>query len=434
MTTDLDARLRQAMRAAADAIEPPSGELVRGGLARGRRLRRRRVVGTSAGLAAAALVMVGVAVAPQIWSTPEAAVADHGLPDAGTDGEPAVTEPDHEPAATEPVELTSDLVIEHLVDLLPPGNVVEQWANGPPMEGMRAPVGGAVVYDDGAGAGLVGISIEVGDGATQCPHPSAAVRCEIRNLGDGSTLSLVQRPVFTDGRDPDRLVWSATVFRRDGLQVNVQTFNSAGEKEGTITRAKPPLTMEQLESIATAEHWFTVSDGSSAFDGQLAARELYTAELDAQNQALVSALGDGWTATDDSSQRPAVEPTAERAADLPDAYDVAVTWDLFTDLVAEDPEYIDRVCQGWTEKGFERDPCVRGPGGGDVHLQWSRSVPGEAGYSSDALTAIYVRDGDVVRVIMEGRGPEDATVGQRAAVVSWIEGRVDDLVRVATSL
>jgi hypothetical protein len=80
MTSNIDEQIRQALRAAADGIEPPVQELVDGGLARGRRLLRRHrlaVVGT--GLVAAAVVAMSAVMAPQLIAGQQdvAATGDH---------------------------------------------------------------------------------------------------------------------------------------------------------------------------------------------------------------------------------------------------------------------------------------------------------------------------------------------------------------------
>jgi hypothetical protein len=62
-----DEELRNAMRDAAESVDPPINELVAGGLARGRRQRRGRAVQVGAGVLGAALVGVGAAIAlPQL--------------------------------------------------------------------------------------------------------------------------------------------------------------------------------------------------------------------------------------------------------------------------------------------------------------------------------------------------------------------------------
>lgn len=70
MTRNIDEQVRQAMRAAADGIEPPVQELVDEGLARGRRLRRRHRMTTMAGgaLTAAAIVAGATFLVPQVLS------------------------------------------------------------------------------------------------------------------------------------------------------------------------------------------------------------------------------------------------------------------------------------------------------------------------------------------------------------------------------
>ncbi len=438
MNADLDERMRQALRTAVATIEPPTAELVRGGVTRGRRSRRRRVVVMYGILATATLVTAGSVVVPKLGSAPDLVVADQGAPPAEPlpDGPPAEAPAAEAPAVPRSAVDTSRRIVDALVELLPAGEILDQhfFTRDPGV--TQAPVGGVVVFDDGNGAGIITIRVDVAYDSPGCSHPSATVDCRESLLDDGSTLWLVRRPVFPDGRDPERLIWQASRERQDGLQVTVEALNAPDEKDGPVTRAEPPLTLEQLESIATDDRWFATVDLSGVFAEHLAGRSRMADEIAAHQQALAAELGDGWTAVEGESFLPAAAPTATRRAGLPPVFDhVVVTRDVLAGQLNDDPEYLDRICAGWAEKGFEWDACVP-EYSIDEHgfrLQRSRSVTGETAYSSDSITVLAVRGDDVVLVTAEARGPADATPEQRRQAVAWLSRQSPDLIRVATA-
>ena len=63
---------------------------------------------------------------------------------------------------------------------------------------------------------------------------------------------------------PDRRVetklWTANLITPDGHQVSVSEWNAAAEKDAPITRDEPPLSAEQLTTLAAAQDWRGIAD------------------------------------------------------------------------------------------------------------------------------------------------------------------------------
>jgi hypothetical protein len=147
----------------------------------------------------------------------------------------AVAEPGGTPLASgRPVSGT-------LVSLLPEGlHVVSK--------GDADPGFGRLVLDDGRGASLVQVNV-------QGPVPGVKAGASVpvtRTLPDGTTVDMRQ----SDGDKgvEGTVVWTVDVRRPDGSRVVISAFNS-GTQHTSPTRPLPPLTMRQLEAIATSPKW-----------------------------------------------------------------------------------------------------------------------------------------------------------------------------------
>ncbi|MGW2554688.1 hypothetical protein [Streptomyces sp. NPDC001635] len=147
----------------------------------------------------------------------------------------AVAEPGGTPLASgRPVSGT-------LVSLLPEGlHVVSK--------GDADPGFGRLALDDGRGASLVQVNV-------QKPVPGVKAGASVpvtRTLPDGTTVDMRQ----SDGDKgvEGTVVWTVDVRRPDGSRVVISAFNS-GTQHTSPTRPLPPLTMRQLEAIATSPKW-----------------------------------------------------------------------------------------------------------------------------------------------------------------------------------
>jgi hypothetical protein len=139
-------------------------------------------------------------------------------------------------------------VNQTLISLLP-GGTVQSWR---PELTTRAGNAIDVIYDDGNGAALITGAVD---------HPDLpgghSLSCDVATctpLSDGSGyLALYQ-----GNGDPNRpgstgIEWEASVHR-DNVVVTISEWNS-DDPYGAPTRTEPPLTMDQLTSIAEDPSW-----------------------------------------------------------------------------------------------------------------------------------------------------------------------------------
>jgi hypothetical protein len=435
MTSNIDEQVRQAMRAAADGIEPPVQELVDGGLARGRRLRRRhRMPVVGAALVATALLAIGVLMAPQLTAGQQevAAPADDtsGLVVEANPANSGVPDNAEAPPDVEPI--SSEDVLETLVELLPPGEITDSRAMPQyVVEGMGENPAAIVTFDDGVGAGNVSVTLYDFPTGGGCHDPSPDVQCTEKILEDGSVLRIGQGPEFIDGRQPDLLSWGATLERRDGLEIHLQQNNAVGEKDVPATRPEPPLTVEQMEAIVTSDRWDVFE---IAPDRRNEIRE-FREGIAAASRRLADALGDGWAPPEVTrvGYRPEAVPTVETTSGLPTGYAHVL---VVRDVLKGDPSFVDYACDPLIEKGLETEQCVAAttPDGEPIYLQWSRSVDHSLSVPMDELRLMYVNDDDVVRVMLTvNDDPELSTPARRAQIVAWIEQQIDAMVAAATA-
>lgn len=435
MTSNIDEQVRQAMRAAAGGIAPPVQELVDGGLAYGRKLRRRhRMVVGGTGLVAVTVVASGIVMATQFTAGPkdvaapgddtsrsvvEAAPANPGVSDAELSAE------------VEPI--SSEDVLETLIELLPSGEITDSKALPQDVvAGLRENPAAIVTFDDGAGAANVSVTLYDFPTGGGCQHPSPNVQCTEEILDDGSTLWITQRPTYTDGRQPELIEWWATLERSDGLQIDLRQNNAVGEKDVPATRPEPPLTVAQMEAIVTSDRWdvFQVAPDRQNEISEFRERNA------AASQRLADALGAGWAPPEVTrfGSRPEAAPTDKNRSGLPDGHAYVL---MSRDVLEGDRSYVDRACEGWSEKGREWDSCIEvaAPSDEAVYLLWSRSVDHSQSVPHDELWVMYENeDGDVVRVMLSvSDDPELSTPERRAEIVAWIEQQVDAMVAAATA-
>lgn len=139
----------------------------------------------------------------------------------------------------EPLPVTD--IRKTLVDLLPDG--LDPVSRGGDESGW-----GYVVVDDGKGKSMVEINVQpnMGDLIGESFFEGA------KDVGDGTML--VTREDAGDKDVSGAVRWTVDTIRTDGLRVVVSALNAGGPHDSP-SRAKPALTMEQLEKIALSPKW-----------------------------------------------------------------------------------------------------------------------------------------------------------------------------------
>lgn len=259
---DFDEQLRHDMRSAVGTIvSPPATELVDGGVQRGRRMKRMRMARVVGGVATVAM-LGGVVAVNQFPGGFQEAPADVAVASGGVQAVPP----------EEQVPVTSQVVVQTLIDLLPEGEVSHLAGDQWPSDSLVT-ANGDLVFDDGAGAAQVMVSVGQAHPGISCepPHPEPSVQCTELEQPDGSVVVIIQRPEYTDGSMPGMLTWTAQHLRTDGTVVELTEFNSAAQKVPPPSRELPPLTVEQLTEIVTSPQWRTEVPKSEA----MAAEDLF---------------------------------------------------------------------------------------------------------------------------------------------------------------
>ncbi|KES03838.1 hypothetical protein BU52_28100 [Streptomyces toyocaensis] len=246
-------RLAAALRDAGDGFDADPAALTAGGRVRGRRaqlLRRTAVLGGAAGIA-----LVGVG----------GALLVPGGDSLGPDRSSAAAKPAASASATAAASFSGDDLLRTLKGLLPDGEFSQEAANG--TRGDTPPFA-HVVYDDGEGAAAIGVGfgrLEAGSRevreVTTCPDRALVEYddCTSGRLPDGSLLMLYRGYEYPDRRE-DTKRWSAELVTADGQHVSLSEWNAAAEKGAPVSRAEPPLSLEELKRIVTAGAWRRVVD------------------------------------------------------------------------------------------------------------------------------------------------------------------------------
>ncbi|MFD6324499.1 hypothetical protein ACFWOL_16875 [Streptomyces sp. NPDC058442] len=246
-------RLSSALHETGNAFEADRGALTDGGRARGRRMRVRRRAAVLGGAAGIALVGVSGALL---------------LPGGGNGGEDGRTSAASAASGAEvtadaqdtPASVSGEELIRTLKGLLPDGEFSGEQGRG--TDSVGGPFA-QVVYDDGEGPAVVGVSLSrVEPGSPQaheairCPDKVLTPhdRCDTSTLTDGSKFMVFKGYEYPDRRVDTRR-WIAVLVTPQGQQISVSEWNSAAEKDAPISRPAPPLSASQLEEIATAPQW-----------------------------------------------------------------------------------------------------------------------------------------------------------------------------------
>ncbi len=232
--------------------------LVGRGAVRGRRkqlLRRTAVLG---GMTGVALVGVGVTLLlPSEAQDPRRTSAAAG---------PAATASPSAASPSPAAAFTGDDVLRSFKELLPQGTFSEEESRG--SESFMPPPYAHVVFDDGKGAAALGLSLDrVEPGSEQarqratCPDKALAKYddCTTATLPDGSRLALFQGYEYADQR-ADTKRWYAELLTPEGHHVLLTEWNAPAEKGAPVSRPQPPLSVEQLKEVVTADVWRRVVD------------------------------------------------------------------------------------------------------------------------------------------------------------------------------
>ncbi|MFI1957453.1 hypothetical protein ACH46L_18670 [Streptomyces althioticus] len=231
--------------------------LVGRGEVRGRRkqlLRRTAVLG---GMTGVALVGVGATLLlPSDAHDPRRTSAAAG---------PAATASPSAAGTSPAAAFTGDDILRSLKELLPRGTFTEEQAQG---TDSLMPPHAHVVFDDGKGAAALGLSFDrVEPGSEQarqratCPDKALVMYddCTTAELPDGSRLALFQGYEYSDQR-ADTKRWYAELLSPKGHHVVLTEWNAPAEKGAPVSRPQPPLSMEQLKEVVTADVWKRVVD------------------------------------------------------------------------------------------------------------------------------------------------------------------------------
>ncbi len=252
-------RLTAALRDSGDGFDADVAALTAGGEVRGRRarlLRRTAVLSGAAGIALAGLG--GVLLVPGGDSS--------GPRSTAAAGPAASTGPAASASAPAAASFSGDDLLRSLKDLLPaPGKFRGESARG---TGGDLPPHAHLVYDDGGGAAAIGLGLRrVEPGSqevrelTRCPDRTFVDYddCTSARLPDGSLLMLFQGYEYPDRRE-DTKWWNAELVTAEGAHVSLSEWNAPAQKGAEVSRAEPPLSVEDLRKVVTADVWRRVVD------------------------------------------------------------------------------------------------------------------------------------------------------------------------------
>jgi hypothetical protein len=243
----MNTQLTGLMHRATENLEPVTPDLLERSVAQGLRLRRRRTAiatasGAGAVLATAGLIAGGIHLAGSPTNAP---VAGSPVPLAKPSTTANAT-PTVKPVVVDPKQTLATL--KALVAA--PGRTFanpETWGGGDY-------AGAAYVVNDGHGAARVDVMLSGGGEANPC----VPKRTGCSTLPDGSVLYVSKEsPEYTDGRQAENGVVSnyVVLFRHDGRNINLTSYNAPAQKGKQHTRPKPVLSVEDLSALAKSKSW-----------------------------------------------------------------------------------------------------------------------------------------------------------------------------------
>jgi hypothetical protein len=240
----MNTQLTDLMHRATENLEPVTPDLLERSVHQGLRLRRRRttilsLTGAGAVLATAGLIGGGI----QLLNGPSnTAVAGTPVP---------LTKPTPTPTA-KPSSVTPQQTLATLRSFAEKrGKLSKPETWGGADEGFVAAL---YVVDDGKGASNVQVMISGGSEANPCePKRSGCTK-----LADGSSLYVSsEEPEYSDGRqDKEGIVGNyVTLFRPDGRNINLISYNGPAEKGQKHTRKHPLFSTADLTAMAKSKAW-----------------------------------------------------------------------------------------------------------------------------------------------------------------------------------
>ncbi|MGW7680632.1 hypothetical protein ACWGID_07835 [Kribbella sp. NPDC054772] len=245
----MNTQLTDLMQKATENLEPVTPDLLERSVTQGLRLRRRRTALRTASGAGAVLATAGlIAGGLHVFGSPvDTAVAGTPAPLTKPSTQPSVKP---KPSA-KPVGVTPKQTLATLKSLLEaPGRTFsapETWGGGDY-------AGAAYVVNDGHGAARVDVMIS--GGGEQNPCRPARQGCT--TLPDGSVLfTSKESPEYSDSRQAQYSVVSNLVvlYRHDGRNINVTSYNGPAEKGKQHTRPTPILSVADLTTLAKSNAW-----------------------------------------------------------------------------------------------------------------------------------------------------------------------------------
>ncbi|TCC32238.1 hypothetical protein E0H50_18675 [Kribbella sindirgiensis] len=114
--------------------------------------------------------------------------------------------------------------------------------------------GAAYVVNDGHGAARVDVLLSGGGEGNPC----VPKRAGCSTLPDGSVLYVSKEsPEYSDSRQAEYRVVSnyVVLFRPDGRNINLTSYNAPAEKGKQHTRPTPLLSVEDLSALAKSKAW-----------------------------------------------------------------------------------------------------------------------------------------------------------------------------------
>ncbi|WTW97885.1 hypothetical protein OG216_33135 [Streptomycetaceae bacterium NBC_01309] len=263
--------LTYAMHAATRDLQPPTADLVRGGLERGRRMRAVRRV-QIAGATLAVVIATGagafVATTGSHASGPTGTAHQPG-PTAEVSGPPGRTPSPPLPSALpSSPPLTGKAAVGTLTGLLPLGatrdNEVHDTTDQPNNAPSIVMVQTLFRPQGAAGLGLVQLTVNQGPDVTLACRTGfpAEAACTVKPLPDGGTLRLTEEyagPTAPDFKPKGNEVKlrSVTLVRADGVMFHLSAANSRtlANPWAGAEQAEPVLTATELEAIVTSPEW-----------------------------------------------------------------------------------------------------------------------------------------------------------------------------------
>jgi hypothetical protein len=246
----MNTQLTNLMQQATENLEPVTPDLLERSVAQGLRQRRRRTTlltatGAGAVLATAGLIAGGIHL---LGSPADAEAAGTPVPLTKPS---ASTKPSVKTPAAKAGQVTPTQTLATLRSLLKASDLTvsksDTWGGGDF-------VGAAYVANDGKGAARVEVLLSGGGEANPC----VPVRQGCTTLSDGSVLfTSKNNPEYTDGRQAEYGVLSSYVilYRRDGRNINLTSYNATAEKGRQHTRPKPILSVGELSTLAKSKAW-----------------------------------------------------------------------------------------------------------------------------------------------------------------------------------